>query len=63
LQQAEQQPQHAQQAEQEAQEAEQEAQQVQQAACYLAELVEEWRRLVLAGIHTLLALLVQKYSY
>ncbi len=48
---------------QQPQQAEQEAQQVQQAACHLAELVEEWRGLVLAGILTLLAFLVQKYTY
>jgi len=65
-QQAEQEAQPVQQAEQEAQQAQQteeEAQQVQQAACHLAELVEEWRGLVLAGILTLLAFLVQKYTY
>ena len=66
MQQAEPEPQQPQQAEQQpqqVQQAEQEAQQVQQAACHLAELVEEWRGLVLAGILTLLAFLVQKYTY
>ena len=66
VQQPEQEAQQVQQAEQQAQQAqqaEQLAQQVQQAACHLAELVEEWRGLVLAGILTLLAFLVQKYTY